>query len=65
MLVMLALHGDPARAGYRTVTGYARVDADTGANHFTPDSNGPHRYVIKTKPDETYRDEINRRVASR
>lgn len=60
MLVLLALTGDEAAAGYDTVTGFASVDAETGANHFHPDPAGPHRYVIKKHPDEFYRDAIDR-----
>lgn len=65
MLVLLAMSGDPVDAGYDTVRGVARVDPDTGANHFTPDETGPHRYVVKNKPDEYYQDEIDARIESR
>lgn len=62
MLLMLALLGDEKVAGYDTVQGWAKVDADTGANHFSIDPAGLHRYVIKRKPDEYYRDQINNRI---
>ena len=54
MTMLLALVGDEESAGYRTVRGYATVDADTGANHFRADPNGPHCYVIKAKEDDYY-----------
>jgi len=60
MLVLLACYGDEEAAGYHTVAGTARVDAVTGVNAFEADPNGKHRYVIKAKPDEYYRDQINR-----
>ena len=59
MLMLLAMVGDEAEAGYDTVRGTASVDAKTGENHFAPDVNGRHAYVIKTKDDAEYRDEIN------
>lgn len=59
MLVLMALIGNERTAGYDTVTGRAAVDADTGANHFTPDPRGPHQYVIKTMPDSFYQSSIN------
>ena len=59
MLVQLALIGDEQAAGYRTVTGRAAVDADTGINRFTPDPNGPHAYVIKAQPDSYYAEQID------
>lgn len=65
MLVLLALAGDPSAAGYDVVCGIARVNPDTGANRFTPDEQGQHRYVVKNKPDDYYRDEINRLIATR
>lgn len=54
MTMLMALIGDEKEAGYETVRGYASVDADTGANHFRRDPNGPHRYVVKAKADEFY-----------
>lgn len=62
MLVMMALIGDEERAGYRCVRGKASVDSLTGANTFAPDAYGLHRYVIKTMPDEFYRDGIDRLI---
>jgi hypothetical protein len=59
MTLLLALIGDEARAGYTSVRGYATVDAETGANRFREDPDGPHRYVIKAKENEYYQREID------
>ena len=59
MLVLLAIIGDEQKAGYDTVTGYASVDADTGANHFAVDPKGPHKFVVKKYGKEYYEDSIN------
>ena len=64
MLVRLALIGDETAAGYTTVRGTASVDAETGANRFVEAADGLHRYVVKARPDEAYRDEINRLIAT-
>lgn len=60
MLVLLALVGDEAAAGYDTVTGTASVDPDSGANHFLPNARGLHKFVVKTRDDAYYAREINR-----
>ena len=60
MLVLLALIGDEEKAGYDTVTGFASVDADSGANHFAIDPEGPHKFVIKKYDNDYYRDSIDR-----
>jgi len=59
LLVLLALTGDEAAAGYDTVRGTASVDADTGANHFVPDGAARHAYVVKKQPDGWYAEQIN------
>ena len=59
MLVLMALIGDEEAAGYGTVTGWASVDADTGANHFVTDPEGLHAYVVKAYEDGYYADWIN------
>lgn len=59
MLALMALIGGEAEAGYGTISGYASVDVDTGANHFIPDAEGPHRFVIKKHSDEYYEHAIN------
>ncbi len=58
MLVLLALIEDPAEAGYTVRYGYASADAETGENRFRYDENGPHRYVVKTQPDDWYEDQL-------
>lgn len=60
MLVHMALVGDEEKAGYKTVRGFASVDAETGANHFRPDPHGLHTYVVKAKDDAFYVDAIDR-----
>ncbi len=59
MLVMLALIGDEEKAGYDTVTGFASVDAETGANHFVADANGTHKFVVKKYHNDYYKNQIN------
>ncbi len=59
MLVMLALIGDEAEAGYDTVCGTASVELESGANHFEINENGLHKYVIKNKDDSFYKSMIN------
>ena len=58
MLVTAAVCQDPGTAGYEAVTGRAFIDAKTGENSFVP-SDGPHSYLVKTKPDSFYEDMIN------
>ncbi|MFS0726428.1 hypothetical protein [Paenibacillus sp. 1P07SE] len=62
MLVLLACIGDEAAAGYQTVTGAAAVDAESGINTFRSRADGRHAYVVKVRPDEVYREEIDRIV---
>lgn len=59
MLALLALIGDEEKAGYRTVRGFASVDPKDGKNSFRPDPNGLHRYIIKTKDNDYYKNAIN------
>ena len=49
MLVLLALEGDENKAGYSVVTGKASVNASDGTNLFSEDSDGLHKYVVKTE----------------
>ena len=63
MLVLLALTGDEEKAGYRSIRGFASVDADTGANHFRENSQGLHRYVVKAWADSAYSQRINEIIA--
>ena len=60
MLVFMALVGDEEKAGYRTVSGKASVDENTGANYFLPDANGRHKFVIKKHDDDYYAEQINK-----
>ena len=62
MLVLLAITGDPGRAGYRCVYGKAEVDAADGSNHFTEDPAGRHRYVVKLYEDDYYAAAVNSRL---
>ena len=62
MLVLLAMIGDPEKAGYKCVYGKARVDETDGSNTFTESADGPHRYVVKMYDDAWYADAINSRL---
>lgn len=64
MTALLTLVGDEEKAGYTCVCGTASVDANTGKNYFVADENGAHKYVVKTKPDEYYAAEIDKRIAA-
>jgi hypothetical protein len=64
MLVLLALTRDLSLAGYTAVCGRASVDPESGENRFAQGPDGPHRYVVKAKPDSFYSDAINRLIAS-
>ena len=44
---------------WQVVYGKASYDEKSGCNSFTRNENGPHRYVIKTKPDSWYKDLIH------
>lgn len=59
MTALCAVIGDEIKAGYSYRTGVVRVDEQTGANFFTPDENGSHRYLICDKPYSYYADAIN------
>ena len=62
MLVLMALIGDENAAGYDTITGSASVNADTGANHFSKDPKGMHRFVIKKYANDYYEKQINQLI---
>lgn len=62
MLCLLAMTGDEQTAGYRSVCGVARVDAETGCNFFDQCPNGQHQYVVKTREDVFYQMAINERI---
>lgn len=63
LAIALLWHGNEEAAGYGLVRGRAAVDAETGENHFTPDPQGPHAYVVKQHADAYYAAEINQRIA--
>ena len=58
MLCLLALIGDEQAAGYKTVSGTASIDENTGANFFKEHKNGLHKYVIKVKENSYYQNQI-------
>ena len=62
MTVLMALIGDEAEAGYRTVRGTASLDTESGANYFHENESGLHAYVVKAKSDEYYKNAINTRI---
>lgn len=62
MLVLLAMTGDAAAAGYDVVQGRASVDRYSGENDFCPCACGKHKYVIKNKSNEYYKNQINKLI---
>ena len=60
MLVLMALIGDEEKAGYKTVTGTASVDAESGKNYFIRSDVGNHKFVIKQHENCFYEEQINR-----
>lgn len=64
MLVLMACIGDERKAGYAYVTGFARLDPESGRNYFTNDENGRHRYVIKCHRDSYYANKIDEIIKS-
>lgn len=62
MLVLMALIGDEAAAGYDVVVGNATVDPKDGANFFERRTDGRHRFVVKKKENAYYEHEIDRRI---
>ena len=61
-LVLMALVGDEAKAGYRTVRGTASVRAEDGANFFAEDPAGLHCYVVKEKENAFYQQWIDQLI---
>ncbi len=61
MTALLAVIGNPKKAGYSTVNGTVYVDPETGENRFTK-GDGLHQYVVKEMPDEYYQNEIQKRI---
>lgn len=64
MLVCLAICGDEKKAGYKYVSGKASVDSRSGENSFIPSENGIHKYVIKVKENDFYKEQINKFITS-
>ncbi len=62
MLCLLAIIGDEQKSGYSVVSGKSSVDAKTGENYFSVNSEGPHKYVVKQKEDTYYADAINKLI---
>ena len=58
MLAHLAILGDADMAGYSEIMGVAAFDPD-GCNHFIPDENGPHGYLIRKFEPQYYADVID------
>jgi hypothetical protein len=59
MTVLMALIGDEEKAGYKTVRGWASLDAESGKNYFKRDEKGNHCFVIKAKENKYYKEQIN------
>lgn len=59
LTALMAVIGDEGKAGYKTVSGTARVDKADGKNYFTEDENGLHKYVIPIYENEYYSSMIN------
>jgi hypothetical protein len=59
MTTLMGCLGDPEVAGYTVKVGTNAVDASTGANVFTEDENGKHRYVIMRHPSYYYQYQLN------
>ena len=62
MTALLAIIGDPEKAGYKAVYGKAAADPSDGSNTFTPAPDGSHRYVIKKFDDSYYASAVNSRL---
>lgn len=62
MLVLMAIIGDEAKAGYDVVHGTATVDAISGASHFIACKSGNHAYVIKKMDNDYYKNLINEKI---
>ena len=59
MLMLLAIIGDEAKAGYSVVKGKAKLNAETGENYFEEKENGLHQYVVKKFENSYYENLIN------
>ncbi|MBR4756825.1 MAG: GH32 C-terminal domain-containing protein [Bacteroidales bacterium] len=54
LLTWIACLDDPEAAGFETVRGSVSLDPETGDNHFSPASDGPHRYVRMVRDSVWY-----------
>lgn len=59
MTALLAIIGDEAKAGYDVVCGKASVNENNGENNFYTSACGKHKYVMKNKSNEYYKNQIN------
>ena len=59
MTAVYAVTGDAGAAGYDKIYGTAEVDPKTGKNSFTANAFGTHAYLVKTRDDSFYRNQIN------
>ena len=59
MAALFAVIGDAETAGYRLVRGKAAVDPASGKNSFVSDEKGSHAYLLKTKEDDFYKEQID------
>lgn len=64
MLTLLAITNDNEKAGYATVYGKGSIEIESGKNHFEKDEKGIHSFVVKTKENEYYENEINRIISN-
>lgn len=65
LTLVIALQGSPAAAGFGEVRGTNSVDPATGANHFTPDPAGKHRYVTLQHEASWYAERLDKVLGSR
>ncbi len=61
LTALLAVTGDTEKAGYSVASGKATVNPETGENNFEI-GEGLHSYVVMQKPNEYYREEIQKRI---
>ncbi len=59
MLAFAALTGNIEKAGFELIKGDITVNPESGENYFKKNGNALHGYLLKTKPDEYYKDTIN------
>lgn len=62
LTLTIALEGSPEAAGFGEVRGTNSVDPATGANHFTEDPAGKHRYVTLLHEPVWYQERLDKRM---